>query len=137
MTDLWGFLLQTLTASGAAALLQCAETGRPGDFEMVENIGAGYAVPNPEDTPYIQSLAREEGILLDPVYTGKAYAAMDEAGRKAVNDGLNAWLRTMRGNYKALCALWAAEDYDAMVKLMEGASDPGPISGDKPGKEEN
>ena len=68
---------------------------------------------------------------------GKAYAAMDEAGRKAVNDGLNAWLRTMRGNYKALCALWAAEDYDAMVKLMEGAGDPGPISGDKPGKEEN
>ena len=68
---------------------------------------------------------------------GKAYAAMDEAGRKAANDGLNAWLRTMRGNYKALCALWAAEDYDAMVKLMEGASDPGPISGDKPGKEEN
>ena len=65
---------------------------------------------------------------------GKAYAAMDEAGRKAVNDGLNAWLRTMRGNYKALCALWAAKDYDAMVKLMEGASDPGPISGDKPGK---
>ena len=65
---------------------------------------------------------------------GKAYAAMDDHGRKAVNDGLNAWLRTMRGNYKALCALWAAEDYDAMVKLMEGASDPGPISGDKPGK---
>ena len=64
---------------------------------------------------------------------GKAYAAMDEAGRKAVNDGLNAWLRTMRGNYKALCALWAAKDYDAMVKLMDGASDPGLISGDKPG----
>ena len=65
---------------------------------------------------------------------GKAYAAMDEAERKAANDGLNAWLRTMRGNYKSLCALWAAKDYDAMVKLMEGASDPGPISGDKPGK---
>ena len=64
---------------------------------------------------------------------GKAYAAMDDHERKAANDGLNAWLRTMRGNYKALCALWAAEDYDAMVKLMEGASDPGPISGDKPG----
>ena len=68
---------------------------------------------------------------------GKAYSAMDEAERKAANDGLNAWLRTMRGNYKALCALWAAKDYYAMVKLMEGASDPGPISGDKPGKEEN
>ena len=68
---------------------------------------------------------------------GKAYAAMDEAERKAANDGLNAWLRTMRGNYKALCALWAAKNYAAMVKLMEGASDPGPISGDKPGKEDN
>ncbi len=65
---------------------------------------------------------------------GKAYAAMDDHERKAANDGLNAWLRTMRGNYKALCALWAAEDYDAMVKLMEGASDPGPISVDTPGK---
>lgn len=65
---------------------------------------------------------------------GKAYAAMDEAERKAANDGLNAWLRTMRGNYKALTGLWRAKDYDAMVKLMEGASDPGPISGDKPGK---
>ena len=65
---------------------------------------------------------------------GKAYSAMDEAERKAANDGLNAWLRTMRGNYKALCALWAKKDYAAMVKLMEGASDPGPISGDKPGK---
>lgn len=64
---------------------------------------------------------------------GKAYAAMDDHERKAANDGLNAWLRTMRGNYKALCALWAAKDYDAMVKLMEGASDPGPISGDTPG----
>ena len=64
---------------------------------------------------------------------GKAYAAMDDHERKAANDGLNAWLRTMRGNYKALCALWAAKDYDAMVKLMDGASDPGPISGDKPG----
>ena len=65
---------------------------------------------------------------------GKAYSAMDEAERKAANDGLNAWLRTMRGNYKALTGLWRAKDYDTMVKLMEGASDPGPISGDKPGK---
>ena len=64
---------------------------------------------------------------------GKAYAAMDDHERKAANDGLNAWLRTMRGNYKALTGLWRAKDYDAMVKLMEGASDPGPISGDTPG----
>ena len=43
---------------------------------MVSHVGQGYAIPNPEDTPYIQELARMEGILLDPVYTGKAWSGM-------------------------------------------------------------
>ena len=43
-------------------------------FQMLYHVGAGYAVPNAEDTPYIEELARQEGILLDPVYTGKAWA---------------------------------------------------------------
>ena len=93
---------------------------------LMQNIREGREVNTVGELPIAHQVDWER--------IGKAYAAMDEAGRKAVNDGLNAWLRTMRGNYKALCALWAAEDYDAMVKLMEGASDPGPISGDKPGK---
>lgn len=93
---------------------------------LMQNIREGRAVNTMGDLPIAHQV--------DWPRIGKAYAAMDEAGRKAVNDGLNAWLRTMRGNYKSLCALWAAKDYDAMVKLMEGASDPGPISGDKPGK---
>ncbi|BAK97833.1 putative pyridoxal-phosphate-dependent enzyme [Oscillibacter valericigenes Sjm18-20] len=61
---------------GAAALLECALAENPGDFEMVENVGAGYAVPNALDTPQILALARDEGILLDPVYTGKAYSKL-------------------------------------------------------------
>ena len=63
-------------AAGAAALLGWDLPRRAGDFEMVYHGGPGYAVPNPEDTPYIQELARTEGILLDPVYTGKAWAGM-------------------------------------------------------------
>ena len=63
-------------AAGAAALLGWGLPRREGDFEMVYHVGPGYAVPNPEDTPYIQELARTEGILLDPVYTGKAWAGM-------------------------------------------------------------
>ncbi|MEA4942003.1 MAG: D-cysteine desulfhydrase family protein [Oscillibacter sp.] len=63
-------------AAGAAELLDCASAGNPGDFEMVENVGAGYAVPNAQDTPQILALARDEGILLDPVYTGKAYSKL-------------------------------------------------------------
>ena len=46
-------------------------------------MGRAYAVPNPEDTPYIEELARTEGILLDPVYTSKAFAAMMQMLRQA------------------------------------------------------
>lgn len=63
-------------AAGAAELLGWDLSRRDGDFEMVYHVGPGYAIPNPEDTPYIRELARTEGILLDPVYTGKAWAGM-------------------------------------------------------------
>jgi D-cysteine desulfhydrase len=39
-------------------------------------IGEGYAIPYPADIDAIRLLARTEGILLDPVYTGKAFAAL-------------------------------------------------------------
>ena len=47
-----------------------------GPFAMRYHCGPGYAIPNPEDTPVILDAARLEGILLDPVYTGKAFAGM-------------------------------------------------------------
>jgi D-cysteine desulfhydrase family pyridoxal phosphate-dependent enzyme len=37
-------------------------------------IGPGYGIPSSEGTEAIKRLARAEGILLDPVYTGKAMA---------------------------------------------------------------
>jgi D-cysteine desulfhydrase family pyridoxal phosphate-dependent enzyme len=37
-------------------------------------IGPGYGIPSPEGTDAIKRLARTEGLLLDPVYTGKAMA---------------------------------------------------------------
>ena len=63
-------------AAGAAELLGWDLPRRADDFEMVYHVGPGYAIPNAEDTPYIEELARTEGILLDPVYTGKAWAGM-------------------------------------------------------------
>ncbi|MBQ9329424.1 MAG: D-cysteine desulfhydrase family protein [Oscillibacter sp.] len=63
-------------AAGAAELAQIPFALEEGDFSMVWNMGPGYAVANEEDTPYIQELARREGILLDPVYTGKAWSGM-------------------------------------------------------------
>lgn len=62
-------------ATQAAALLKldwtfCAEdTPVFGGF-----IGQGYGIPSPEAAEAIKQIGRSEGILLDPVYTGKAMA---------------------------------------------------------------
>lgn len=63
-------------AGEAAALLGVSFPRTAEDFEMVYRVGPGYAVPNPADTPLIAAMARGEGVLLDPVYTGKAFAGM-------------------------------------------------------------
>ena len=63
-------------AAKAADILECSFEREQDDFEMVYHVGQGYAIPNAEDTPYIEELARMEGILLDPVYTGKAWSGM-------------------------------------------------------------
>ena len=39
-------------------------------------VGPGYSLPTPEMVEAVQTLARVEGILLDPVYTGKAMAGL-------------------------------------------------------------
>jgi len=36
----------------------------------------GYGIPTPECVHAIEFLARREGLLLDPVYTGKAMAGL-------------------------------------------------------------
>ncbi len=39
-------------------------------------VGPGYSIPSPEMAEAVKLLARTEGILLDPVYTGKAMAGL-------------------------------------------------------------
>ncbi|MCF0150429.1 MAG: pyridoxal-phosphate dependent enzyme [Firmicutes bacterium] len=47
------------------------------DFEVDGNFyGEGYEIPAPAATAAIRRLAASEGILLDPVYTGKAFSGM-------------------------------------------------------------
>ena len=74
-------------AAGAAELLDTPFERTPDDFQMVYHLGQGYAIPNAEDTPYIQELARMEGILLDPVYTGKAWSGMLKLLQEGSFDG--------------------------------------------------
>lgn len=49
-------------------------------------VGPGYAEPYAEDIEAIRLLARTEGLLLDPTYTGKAFAGMLHAVRTGVFD---------------------------------------------------
>ena len=74
-------------AAGSAELLGIPFERTPDDFEMIYHVGDGYAIPNPQDTPCIEELARTEGILLDPVYTGKAWAGMLKALQKGYFEG--------------------------------------------------
>ena len=53
-------------------------------------VGPGYGQPTPEMREAVKTLARLEGILLDPVYTGKAMAGLfDLIRRKHFSSGQN------------------------------------------------
>jgi len=92
-------------AAKAAALLGSELERTPDDFEMVYNLGAGYAIPNSEDTPYIEELARLEGVLLDPVYTGKAWTGMLKLLQQGYFDGQDNIVFVHTGGAAALFAM--------------------------------
>jgi D-cysteine desulfhydrase family pyridoxal phosphate-dependent enzyme len=92
-------------AEQAAELAGCALNRGPDDFTLYPHVGAGYAIPNPEDTPVIEELAREEGILLDPVYTGKAFAGMLKLVREDRFDDRGSLVFVHTGGAAALFAM--------------------------------
>ncbi len=61
-----------------------SHTFRPEDVPLVEGryVGKGYGIPTEEGLKAIRLLAHTEGILLDPVYTGKAFAGMLDMARR-------------------------------------------------------
>ncbi len=69
--DLWRLERETVERFG----LDVAERDTP--IELIDGfIGEGYAVPYPEAVETIRRVARTEGVLLDPTYTGKAMTGM-------------------------------------------------------------
>jgi D-cysteine desulfhydrase family pyridoxal phosphate-dependent enzyme len=72
-------------ANAAAELLGIPERLEAGDLTMHdETIGAGYGIPTAEGTDALRLVARQEGILLDPVYTAKAMAGLIDHIRRGV-----------------------------------------------------
>ena len=92
-------------ARDAAKILNCSFPLEKGDFEIIPNVGAGYAIPNSEDTPYMEELARAEGILLDPVYTGKAWSGMLKLIKSGYFDGSDNIVFVHTGGAAALFAM--------------------------------
>ncbi len=74
-------------ASGAARLIEVHETFTPEDFIIAdEYYGERYGVPTDMGNAAILTAARTEGLILDPVYTGKAMAGLAEMARKGLID---------------------------------------------------
>ena len=60
----------------AAALLGADVEITQEDFALRDMCGPGYAIASEEGNAAVSMMAREEGIFLDPVYTGKAFAGL-------------------------------------------------------------
>jgi 1-aminocyclopropane-1-carboxylate deaminase/D-cysteine desulfhydrase-like pyridoxal-dependent ACC family enzyme len=84
-------------ASDAASLIGTGMRVPAAELDM-SHIGEGYGIPTPEGLEAIRLLARTEGIVCDPVYSGKALAALVAAE----HDGSAVFWHT--GGYHALFA---------------------------------
>ncbi len=60
----------------AAALLEAQLEITPDDYALLDMCGPGYAIPSQEGNEAVRLMAESEGIFLDPVYTGKAFAGL-------------------------------------------------------------
>ena len=68
----------------AVAKYNLPVTIAPDDLEIHDYAGAGYAKSRPEELAAIADAARRGGLVLDPVYTGKAYCGMMDLASKGV-----------------------------------------------------
>ena len=62
----------------AAALLEADVTVSDSDFTLRDMCGPGYAIASAAGNAAVSLMAQKEGIFLDPVYTGKAFAGLLE-----------------------------------------------------------
>ena len=66
----------------AAALLEADLEITDADFTLRDTCGPGYAIPSKEGSAAVKLLAEQEGLFLDPVYTGKAFGGLVAMARE-------------------------------------------------------
>lgn len=72
---------------GTAELLELGMEIKKADVELMPMWGEGYAIPSEEGNNAVKFMARNEGIILDPVYTGKAFAGLLKLNAEDAFDG--------------------------------------------------
>lgn len=68
-------------AVATAALLEVPAPAREAVTCLDDWVGPGYSLPTQEMVSAVRTLAAEEGVLLDPVYSGKAMAGLIDLAR--------------------------------------------------------
>jgi 1-aminocyclopropane-1-carboxylate deaminase/D-cysteine desulfhydrase-like pyridoxal-dependent ACC family enzyme len=81
--DIPAVLLRCMGQAAEVLGLDC-EVDRAALYNTLEYVGAGYGRITPEALAMIKLMARSEGIFLDPVYTGKACAALADHVRRGL-----------------------------------------------------
>lgn len=66
----------------AAALLEITPDITPADYTLRDMCGPGYAIASEAGNAAVSLMARQEGLFLDPVYTGKAFAGLVELAKE-------------------------------------------------------
>ena len=74
--------ITTNIMKGLAELLELDFVPTVDDVHLVDVCGAGYAIPSPEGNEAIRMMAENEGLFLDPVYTGKAFGGLIQMARE-------------------------------------------------------
>ena len=75
------------TCDRIASLLELESCVSLDDINLIDTfLAPGYGLPNQATLDAILVGARTEGLMLDPVYTGKAFAALIERAKSAPSD---------------------------------------------------
>ena len=80
-TDPFDQITPRLMREAADLLGEDIEIG-PEDYILRDMCGPGYAISSPEGAAAVQMMAKLEGLFLDPVYTGKAFAGLIALARE-------------------------------------------------------
>ena len=68
----------------ASELLELEIEITPDDFDLRDMCGPGYAIPSVAGNAAVALMAAREGLFLDPVYTGKAFAGLLEMAKEGI-----------------------------------------------------